>query len=82
MEYLKQAILIVLLEHPLQKGSYLHRVQLHVLTVVRRVRRSVSAPPGRLVSLMRGGQRGRGSRGGQDGLLHRGALPLLQDQRV
>lgn len=60
---------------------YLHWVQPDVIAVICSVRRSASSHPHRLIALVERQRRG-SSRGGQDGLLHGGALALLQNQRV
>lgn len=65
--------------------SNLLRVEPNMLTTVSSMRWLVSTPPApeavplRLIALVGRGQRGRhGRRGGLDGLLHRGALAILQ----
>lgn len=65
----------------LRQRPYLQGIQPDVVAVICPVGRSVSARPGRLVSLVEG-QRRSCCGGGQDGLPHGGALTLLQDQRV
>lgn len=60
-----------------------------MLTTISRMGGSVPTPPApevlplRFIALVGGGQRGRhGGRGSLDGLLHGGALAVLQHQRV